>query len=133
MKRNGWDKMREERLASEKTKERNAKAREWKKEIYRLRKEYGLCVRCGHNDAQDGTVMCRECRLERSQLFTDNLAKKDRPSGSAEKMAALRRERIANGCCPKCGAKKPKDIYVNCEKCRKKATAYKNKSRRCLA
>lgn len=60
-----WDKMRQARL--EATKEQRAKKAQEQKTIRKLRKEHGLCIRCGKKDALSGITLCADCRLYNNQ------------------------------------------------------------------
>ena len=71
-----------------------------KKEDYYLRKSKGICVRCGHKQAETGKTMCADC-LEVSRKNT-----------------AERREWLLGlGYCPVCGREKLEGNEKRCPEC----------------
>ena len=41
------------------------------KEKYHFRKEQGLCVRCGKNKAEEGRVLCNNCKAKQSEYYNE--------------------------------------------------------------
>ena len=88
------------------------------KEIYRWRKEHGICTRCGQYEATRGTkcVVCAADYAEkrRNQYHSMSEAEKQEfLSKKSERMKALRKERKEKGLCYMCG----KPVYKNFGTC----------------
>lgn len=115
----GWDKIRQERL--EATKEQRAKRSVYAKERREFLKARGICVKCGQRDAIPEKTLCPDCREKNNQK---RRKKKDKPIPGAwyarqcERAKELRKARIAEGICVKCGKEKASPEAQYCHKCR---------------
>ena len=90
----------------------------YNKDDYEWFKSHKLCVRCRHNTAAFGMVLCADCLAECSM--------RDIAYGTAQKTkwAKVRRERLkAQGICVNCGKNPAKQGVLLCESCQKKHNA----------
>lgn len=125
----GLEAMRQQRLKA--TKERRTLLAQKQKEIRLCRKKYGICVRCGQNDAVEGLTICQTCRekhnaqrRKKDKKPVIKKTKKYKPL-SKEEMAKKvddnrkrREERSANGLCTMCGKEKALPGLKTCSDCR---------------
>src|SRR5687767_14565432 len=74
-------------------------------EVYKKRKELGLCPKCGRRPATTGMLSCEKCR--KLNNVKQNKSRKK-----------LEQKRIANGMCPECGKRPPAEGLRICQQCR---------------
>lgn len=93
--------------------------RKWAKETYEWRKEHGICVKCGAQDARPGKVMCLQCSFRPHSPTTDEQRKRHN-----DRTKDRENERKQAGLCPRCG----KPAYPGnqlCYECMLTARRYK--------
>lgn len=72
----------------------------------KMRRDMGVCVRCGRNDALPGTY-CEECRKQTRAYYHE-----------------VKRIALDNGLCPRCGKNKLFGDEKTCIECRAKQAEY---------
>ena len=91
-----------------------AKAREYGKETYKWRKEHGICVDCGRNDAMDGKVRCAKCRAKVRRLYLQH-----REEYISRAKTRIQRH-LDEGLCISCGNKVDGNSRRHCLSCLEK-------------
>ena len=82
--------------------------KKYTKELYRWRKEHGICTCCGKHEAAGG-VRCAECASNRNEKLRQRYhdmteeEKREHLAKKSERMKALRKYRKENGLCYMCG------------------------------
>lgn len=79
--------------------------KQYSREVYYWRKEHGMCVYCGHEPAEPGTVSCPECKNKQRQrslkCYYD--MPEEKKLEKAELSKALYEDRKKKGLCVICG------------------------------
>ena len=85
---------------------------EKRRERYQMRKEDGLCPRCGAGLKDDNFISCEHCRSYYREFPTPSKEQKQRYDS-----------RLADNKCPRCGKKHKKGyLYKLCPACIKQIT-----------
>lgn len=99
----------------------NKNHREYRKVIYRERKDAGICVRCGKRKAREGKAMCPICAKKDAEYH------RTRYANTKHNVDVPRSERPDHGLCYICGA--PIESGKICETCRKRLIKNLQKSK----
>ena len=67
--------------------------------------EHGICINCGHREAEPGKKRCYECSVKNADYCRERyyLHREDEIKGAVERKRQLREERNAQGLCTECG------------------------------
>ncbi|UZE45941.1 hypothetical protein [Selenomonas sputigena] len=96
--------------------------REYARETYHWRKEHGVCVKCGKEDAEPGKTLCAECAEKQSvhnKRYWGSLDAEKRQKiirQTRERSRAQREQRKNLGLCVICGKKAAKG-KAHCIEC----------------
>lgn len=93
----------------------------YRKELYKWRKENHICVRCGTRKARKGYTMCPDCAMD--SIIKAEKYKSKHKEELAEKRKAKRNKRKAEGICVYCG-KPALENMTHCEDCRQRFNKY---------
>ena len=83
----------------------------YSRETYQFYKSIGICTHCRKEKAEDGHVLCLDCRMQAREH-----KKKYDPEKIRARDKANREYRKANGLCVNCGAR-PQQHGLLCNKC----------------
>ena len=83
-------------------------------ERYKLYTKNGICPDCGKKPAENGSVLCADCRDRKRKSYFENSWKYNKRHLKKEK--SKRRKLIKKGLCPKCGRPTGTE-RVYCDKC----------------
>ena len=105
-------------LAEEKRIEYNENFKKNQRELYKYRKENGICTRCGKHNAEPGKAKCRTC-LDKD-AYIHRKARFDEIN-----IVEYRKE---NGLCYYCGNPIEDKTVKACLSCRKKMSEYRSRA-----
>ncbi|MCM1221385.1 MAG: hypothetical protein NC548_43590 [Lachnospiraceae bacterium] len=103
--------------------EKKEKRKQYQKERYHWLKSKGICVHCGQEKAQKGTVLCRMCTINSSQYSVERYHRKtpeqlEHYKEYQKEYQHMRRQKLlAEGVCTRCGKRPARAGYKSCKIC----------------
>ena len=94
--------------------ESRLKASIYNKETYKWRKDHGICVDCGRNDAIGGKVRCVRCREKARRMYLQN------KEAYLKRAKARIQRHLDEGICISCGKKVDGNSRRHCIACLEK-------------